>query len=207
MYLAGGITHNNVLIATNGVNGPKAFGVDVCSGVEKEKGIKDRIKLINLLTKIKNDLKDREKEFSEYKTIYHGSSGICKKPQNIYELLARIHARPELHFGEKSLSKLQTFLSGFWQALNFTNSNFDMKKYESEEYRKWMGKKVGYGYPNAIHSMTHILRKFENDEEKSFDYFFALLEEFKLEKEELRLETEQWEKASDEDSQRFEQNL
>ncbi len=185
MYLAGGITHNNVLIATNGVNGPKAFGVDVCSGVENEKGKKDRIKIINLLTKIKNDLKEKEKAFTEYKTIFHGSLGNCKITENIYELLGRIHARPAMYFGEKSLSKLQTFLSGFWMALNFSNSNFDMKKYESEEYRKWMGKKVGYGYPNTLDCMTHILRKFDNDEEKSFDYFFALLEEFKLEKEDL----------------------
>ncbi|MCW5959328.1 MAG: phosphoribosylanthranilate isomerase [Pyrinomonadaceae bacterium] len=183
MYLAGGITHNNVLIATNGVNGPKAFGVDVCSGVEKEKGKKDRIKLINLLTKVKNDLKEKTKEFIEYKTIYQGSLGKCKKTENIYELLGRMHARPSLHFGEKSLSKLQFFLSGFWMALNFSNSNFDMKKFGSEEYRRWMSKKVGYCYPNTFDCITHILRKFDYDEEQSFDYFFALLEEFKLENE------------------------
>jgi phosphoribosylanthranilate isomerase len=57
MYLAGGITHNNALTAINVIKGSKAFGIDVCSGVEKEKGKKDRIKLINLLTKIKNHLK------------------------------------------------------------------------------------------------------------------------------------------------------
>jgi hypothetical protein len=91
-----------------------------------------------------------------------------------------------MYFGEKSLSKLQTFLLGFWMALSFSNSDFDMKKYDSEEFRRWMGEKIGYGYPNTIDCMTHILRKFNKDDEKSFDYFFALLEEFKSEKEDLR---------------------
>ena len=74
---------------------------------------------------------------------------------------------------------------GFQMSLQVSQANFDLGKYDSEEYRKWMSEKIGSGYPNSIDCMTHILRKFDNDEEKSFDYFFALWEEFKLEKEDL----------------------
>ena len=93
-----------------------------------------------------------------------------------------------MYLGVKSLSKLQIYLFGFINALNITMADYNIGKYDSEEYRKWMGEKIGYGYPNAIDCITHILRKFDNDEEKSFDYFFALLEEFKLEKEDLNNE-------------------
>ena len=34
--------------------------------------------------------------------------------------------------------------------------------------------------------INNFIEKCDNDEEKAFDFFFALLEEFKLEKENLR---------------------
>lgn len=175
MYLAGGLTHNNVVIATHAPNGPKVYGVDICSGIESEKGKKDRVKLINFLSKINN----HSKLLKKYSTL------SFQNYQSLYELLIPIHNRPIVYFGEKSLTKLQIFIYGFMTAIHSANANFDTGKYETEEFRKWMGEKIGYGYPNAIDCITHILRKFEKDEEKSFDYFFALLEEFKLEIENL----------------------
>lgn len=174
MYLAGGLTHNNVMVAIFAPNGPKVYGVDACSGLEIEKGRKDRVKLINFLSKINN--------FSAHLQKYSYTNEY-QKPMSLYDLLVRIHPRPAMYFGEKSLSKLQTFLDGFLTALHLADANFDLGKYDTEEFRRWMGEKVGYGYPNTLDCMTHILRKFDKDEEKSFDYFFALLEEFKLEKE------------------------
>lgn len=174
MYLAGGLTHNNVINATFAPNGPKVFGVDTCSGVEIEKGKKDQIKLINFLSKIKN-----------HKILFqkYPNNGQYQKMKSLYDFLTPIHARPSVYFGEKSLSNLQIFLYGFTTALYLADAKFDCGKYDSEEFRKWMGEKVGYGYPNSIDCITHILRKMNNDEEKAFDLFFALLEEFKLEKE------------------------
>ena len=51
MYLAGGLTHENVLRA---IYDTWAFAVDVCSGIETGYGVKDRVKLINFITKVKN---------------------------------------------------------------------------------------------------------------------------------------------------------
>jgi phosphoribosylanthranilate isomerase len=163
MYLAGGLDHENVHLAVRNV---KSFAVDVCSGIEEIKGKKDRITLINFLIKAKTDLGKLS-------------------PNKFYDSLSAIHQRPIMYFGRKSLTDLQNFMLGFQTALSFAKSDFDLGKYDTEEYRKWMGEKIGYGYPNTIDCMTHILRKFDKDEEKSFDYFFALWEEFKLEKEDL----------------------
>ncbi|HEX8738447.1 MAG TPA: phosphoribosylanthranilate isomerase [Pyrinomonadaceae bacterium] len=185
MYLAGGLTHENIVRAVGNLN---PYGVDVCSGIESRKGVKDKIKLINFITKAKTNLAGMPKE-------------------NLWSLFSAIYLRPQMYLGEKSLSKLQTFLHGFFTALHLAKANFETGKYESEEFRKWMGEKVGYGYPNSISCMTHILRKLDNDEAKAFDLFFALLEEFKLEKENLSMETAQWNKASDKDLHKFEQNL
>jgi phosphoribosylanthranilate isomerase len=173
MYLAGGLTHENITRALFNSNSRKYYGVDTCSGVEEIKGIKNRIKLINFISKIKRLLIFLDKL----------ESNKTQKLLSLYDLLLMIHCRPQMYLGEKSLSKLWVFLEGFSTALYLSNANFDKGKYDTEEFREWMGEKVGYGYPNSIDCMTHILRKLNNDEEKAFDLFFALLEEFKLEKE------------------------
>lgn len=179
MYLAGGLTHENVSRAVSSINSPIFNMLDVCSGIESSKGKKNRIKLINFLSKVKNQSK-LMKKYSNTKTH--------QKYRSLYDLLVSIHGRPAMFLGEKSLTKLQTFLLGFMAALGLADANFDIGKYNSEEFKKWMGENVGYGYPNSIDCMTHILRKLNGDEEKAFDFFFALLEEFKLEKEDLNNE-------------------
>ncbi len=163
MYLAGGLFYENISSAIWNV---KPFAVDVCSGVESKKGQKNKFLLLNFITKAKRCL--------DFKSF-----------DKFYDFLSAIKQGPEMFLGEKSLSKLQIYLFGFMNALYFSKSDYNIGKYDSEEFRMWMSKRVGYCYPNTIDCMTHILRKFDNDEEKSFDYFFALLEEFKLEKEDL----------------------
>ena len=161
MYLAGGLSHENVRSAIWDI---KPFAVDVCSGVEEARGMKDKVKVINFLTKTKIELEK-------------------SSPNKFCDFFSAVLLRPAMYFGRKSLTDLQIYLFGFRAALDLSNSDFDLGKYDSEEFRKWMGEKIGYGYPNTIDCMTHILKKFNKDEEKSFDYFFALWEEFKLEKE------------------------
>ena len=52
MYLAGGLKHENV---NRAIYETKAFAVDICSGIEQRRGVKDKVKLINFVTKVKND--------------------------------------------------------------------------------------------------------------------------------------------------------
>ncbi len=51
LILAGGINPDNVVKAVKTV---KPFAVDVCSGVESSKGIKDHLKILELATKLKS---------------------------------------------------------------------------------------------------------------------------------------------------------
>jgi len=52
LILAGGLNEENVIDAINKV---RPWGVDVCSGVEKEPGIKDMKKVANFVKKIRNN--------------------------------------------------------------------------------------------------------------------------------------------------------
>lgn len=161
MYLAGGLNHDNVHLAVRSIN---PFAVDVCSGIEGTKGEKDKVKLINFLTKSKVQ-----------------TENFLSK--NLYDFLAAVQIRPLMYFERKSLTLLSQFLNGFQTALYFSDSNYDSKKLFTEEFHKWMMEKLEVGYPNSITWECHIPRKVNGDEEKAFDLFFALLEEFKLEKE------------------------
>ncbi len=180
MYLAGGLNHENVLRPVYGHPKINPDYLDVCSGVESKKGKKDYAKLINFITKLKNHQRLEEK-FKKFEKNKKSDTFEYYKHENIYSLLESIHPRPAMFLGEKSLSKLWTMVFGFNTALHLTNSDYLKGNFESKEYYKWMGEKIGYGFPNAIGPMHHLLRIHDNDEEKAFDYYFAFLEEFKLE--------------------------
>jgi len=182
MYLAGGLNHENVLHPISGNSEFDPIFLDTCSGIESVKGRKDYAKLVNFVRKLKNFLKDRVQINKTQSEGYFGpKSEKINSPQNIYDFLEGIHARPSVHLGEKSLSKLWAVMLGFNTALKLTNSDSFKGNFEGKEYLKWMGETIGYGYPNSIDPMHQLLRIFDNDEEKAFDHYFAYLEEFKLE--------------------------
>jgi phosphoribosylanthranilate isomerase len=163
MYLAGGLTHENIGRAIWEV---KPFAVDVCSGVECQKGQKDKIILINFTTKAKKRLANLS-------------------PDVFYDFLSAIHQRPAMYFGRKSLTDLNNFLYGFRMALKLSKAEFDTGNLFTDDLKNFGEKFFGERIPGAMSLVWFILRKYENDEEKAFDAFFALLEEFKLEKENL----------------------
>ena len=107
----------------------------------------------------------------------------------------------------------------YWSQINITSSSFlsdmsfgyyskiDVSEYPISEFREFVGIFSKWFWILYQTGLELILEECEYDEEKAFDIFFALLEEFKLENEELDLEIKQWEKASNEDLQKFEENL
>lgn len=160
MYLAGGLNHENVIRA---IYDTKVFAVDVCSGIEIEKGLKDKVELINFISKVKNNNKDENENFINF--------------------LSFIQKYPKMIVGEKSLTLLHRFFIGFEMALKqskaeyntysfFTGFN-DFVRYRYRKYPSW-------------NWCSKILEEVDNDEEKAVDLFFALIEEFKLEKEDFR---------------------
>ena len=54
MYLAGGLAAENI---ANAILIVKPHAIDACSGIERQKGKKDKLKLINFLTKAKSEPK------------------------------------------------------------------------------------------------------------------------------------------------------
>ncbi|MDQ3130421.1 MAG: phosphoribosylanthranilate isomerase [Acidobacteriota bacterium] len=160
MYLAGGLLHENVYRA---IYDTKAFTVDICSGIEEIKGKKDKIKLINFISKSKKIIR--------------------KTPQSLYGLLDVMQLYPTMVVGLKSLTFINRYLSGFESAIKLSKSNFNTGKFFIE-FDQFVQRKFNEDR-GALGWNLRILEKVNFDEEKAVDLFFALLEEFKLEKEDL----------------------
>jgi phosphoribosylanthranilate isomerase len=170
MYLAGGLSGENVVRAIVNI---KPFAIDACSKIEFNKGKKERFSLINLLT------------INKHLEIYEQAKSNGYKISNIYDLLNYIHPRPALYLGSKSILRLRSFLDGFGHAFDVQGTKFDWKKFYSEDnFHDYVAKYFGW-YESTAGWENIILKQCENVEERAVDVFFALLEEFKLEKEDL----------------------
>ncbi len=161
MYLAGGLSAQNVLEAVEKV---QPFSVDSCSELEKGKGKKDKLKTIRFIEYAKK---------KNYLII-----------QNIYDVLFHIEIMPDSYIGVKSLTLLSIYLSGFQTALIIGEGKFDTKKFFEDIFYAFVSDKLK-NISVGKHWLNRILMECNNNEEKAFDLFFALLEEFKLEKEDL----------------------
>ena len=161
MYLAGGLNDLNVAHALVLLN---PFGVDVCSGIESQKGNKDKIKLINFVTKANS-------VFSEIQV------------NNMYDLFVRINLRPTLYLGTKSILRLKSYLDGYGYALDSKKIKCDWKHFLEFDFLDFVERYFNWN-KSTMNSWEKILLEECNDnEEKALDLFFAILEEFKLEKE------------------------
>lgn len=164
MYLAGGLSHENIF---NAIRFCEPYAVDACSCLEIEKGKKSKIELINYLSIAKN------------------VKNYDVRRDNIYDILFLFQAKPYRFFEKKSLTLLDTFLFGFRVAIDVSNSHFDFKEFYSPLFTNWVNEKLSTNNSNYSDYKEVILDKYNGDEKKAFDHFFALLEEFKLEKEDL----------------------
>ncbi|CAN5464578.1 hypothetical protein BH10ACI1_BH10ACI1_14020 [soil metagenome] len=175
MYLAGGLSANNVKDAIKQVN---PFVVDSCSSLEKRNGKKDEVKVWLFIRNTRDAKISSSLEFKD-----------------IYELLEVIRFHHSMFFGKRSISELFTFLYGIefgLEHLNKKNFDFDWRQFKPcgepryhYGFQSWIIKKFLNKDESANVWSTIILWQTDNDEEKAFDLFFALLEEFKLEKENL----------------------
>ncbi len=172
MYLAGGVTNSNVRMAFHQYH---PFGIDSCSGVESSKGKKDKIQLINFIKRAKIESK-RKKGF---------------QIKNIYDLLDAIQPCPAMYLGEYSITYLWLYLQGVKMGSELLEKPFDWKNflisdYSNERYDFRAFLEEYFNEQLGGHSWdSFILKKVHGNEIEAFDLFFALLEEFKLEKENL----------------------
>ena len=80
-----------------------------------------------------------------------------------------------------------TYLSGFDDARGRFGIEFDDGFYP-DGLLQWILSQLSVEYKPSLHFSQLILEECNGDEEKAFNLYFALLEEFKLEKEVLKNE-------------------
>lgn len=187
MYLAGGISQDNIARAILEV---KPFAIDSCSCLEVEKGEKDKVKLINFICNV----------------LF--SRRISNDVEDLLFLLRLFRYHPNSYLlPEKSITQICVFIFGYLTALFKSESEYKKVDEFLKEFDKFEGIERGMFSHGIYLYAIHFLSKCNDDEERAFDLFFARLEEFLLEKEDFSLEIDQWNKASNEDLHKFEQNL
>jgi phosphoribosylanthranilate isomerase len=161
MYLAGGLSTDNTSTAIWKV---KPFAVDSCSCLESEKGKKDKVKTINFLSNIK-----------------YINQRLLSKSDLLDQL--RGFRAGAFSYLKKSIRETVIFIYGYFCALSELEFKENMKFFEA--FEKHLGIKRTRFVDGFFSYESYFLEKTDNDQEKAFDLFFALLEEFKLEKEDL----------------------
>ncbi len=164
MYLAGGLSQNNIARA---ISDARPFAVDACSCLENIKGKKDKVKLINFIS------------------IVSFTKRVLTEQENLIFLLRVFRSRPKMYFPQKSVTQICIFIFGFLSALDITKSDYETTDKFLRSFENYAGIQRGM-FTHGVYSYAkHFLDNCNNDEEEAFDLFFALLEEFKLEKEGL----------------------
>jgi phosphoribosylanthranilate isomerase len=175
MYLAGGMSRENIRSVIHQIH---PFAIDSCSRIETAKGKKDKIKLCLLILQAKNF--DKVKIFFQSKT---------EKITNIFDLLDAIQPSPAMFFGKYSISLLKAYLDGFRIASEILEKPFDWKGFYDfdfgvNDFTHFVGKKLKQSV--GARDWSYLILEHETfDEEAAMDLFFVLLEEFKLEREDL----------------------
>lgn len=179
IYLAGGLSHNGIASA---ISLRKPFAVDACSKLELEKGKKDKVKVINFITAVRNADEIFVNSENAPKNIERKVIKVIKDPV-FYNMMKGFQTRPQMYFGQKSLTLMMFYLRGFWDAAIMFGIEFENGFHPN--INDWIRKQLAVEDKLSLHYSNLILEECNNDEEKAFDLFFALLEKFKLEKENL----------------------
>lgn len=169
MYLAGGLSYENV---AGGIGEVKPFAVDACSCLEIEKGQKDKIKLINFIC---NVLFSRRSGAGNGDLIY-----ALRFLRSLPECSQR-----KFYLTRKSVTQICSFIFGYLCALSPMSSKFEEAQELLRSFEEYLGVEREM-FSHAIDSFAvYFLKVSGGDEERAFELFYANLEEFLLEKEDL----------------------
>ncbi|MHC5595505.1 MAG: hypothetical protein ACYTXC_06000 [Nostoc sp.] len=101
----------------------------------------------------------------------------------VYEILAKIQAKPGLYIGRPSVSDLFMFLVGYEcsrSELGIENTEYEEDFYG--EFQPWLQKKLGI---TTVSSWSKMIMLYCHDERAGFEKFFNLLDEFKQRNQDL----------------------
>ncbi|MDF5715502.1 MAG: hypothetical protein PUP93_16875 [Rhizonema sp. NSF051] len=95
----------------------------------------------------------------------------------LYEILAKIQAKPGMYIGRPSVSDLFMFLVGY----ECSRSELEIENTEEEEdfygeFQPWLQKKLGI---TSVSSWSKMIMLYCHDEKAGFEKFFNFLNEFK----------------------------
>ena len=95
----------------------------------------------------------------------------------LYEILAKIQAKPGMYIGRPSVSDLFMFLVGY----ECSRSELEIENTDEEEdfygeFQPWLQKKLGI---TTVSSWSKMIMLYCHDEKAGFEKFFNLLNEFK----------------------------
>ncbi|MHC5861256.1 hypothetical protein [Nostoc sp.] len=101
----------------------------------------------------------------------------------VYEILAKIQAKPGMYIGRPSVSDLFMFLVGY----ECSRSELGIENTEDEEdfygeFQPWLQKKLGI---TTVSSWSKMIMLYCHDERAGFEKFFNLLDEFKQRNQEI----------------------
>jgi hypothetical protein len=101
----------------------------------------------------------------------------------VYEILAKIQAKPGMYIGRPSVSDLFMFLVGY----ECSRSELGIENTENEEdfygeFQPWLQKKLGI---TTVSSWSKMIMLYCHDERAGFEKFFNLLDEFKQRNQEI----------------------
>lgn len=94
---------------------------------------------------------------------------------NIYELLAFLKRRHNFYLTSKSITSLQNFLNGY--LLNKVPNNEEEMVFYN--YKYWLKEKANDDGDLSFPYSRSLLKICNGDEEKAFDKFFELLDEYR----------------------------
>jgi phosphoribosylanthranilate isomerase len=184
MYLAGGLKHENISRLIDRI---KPFYIDVCSGIESEKGKKDKVKLINFLKLAKYDYQKEIENIYDFCWAKHPSlTGFRIQIKSLSSLVESINCFNAglVYASQRSNFDLEPFLLEFYKSrIDSISGVVDETLPENHlSFQQFVIKHFG---ENRRYSDWHqkILEQTQDNELEALYTFFALLEEFKLEKE------------------------
>jgi hypothetical protein len=100
---------------------------------------------------------------------------------NIFEIIELIKWRPGLFIGNRKITTLWDFLKGYEMALRL--NKFQEKSFpDFALFSTWIKGRIKSEFDLSAGWYYHLLKFFKDDEEKAFEYFFELIEEFKSSK-------------------------
>ena len=92
-----------------------------------------------------------------------------------YQLLDRIHKKPGMYIGSRSISNLFMFLCGYQHARDLLETPVTKQEEKFTEFQPWLQKRFAI---NTSASWAKIILLYSTDESHAFDTFFDMLQEF-----------------------------